>query len=439
MRKPKHLTERDGHWHFVRRVPGRYAKWDKRGVIKHSTSVAVADDPAGLRASQVAQTFNSDLEASWRALAAGEAVDLEARGAAVRERARLLGIPLLPADQVAGLPLQELLRRFEVMVARGGEGDPVSEDAASGNAADEKPVFLLSGLVKKYQDMRATHLAKFSPNQLRRWLNAKNRAIDNLIEVLGDVDIKTIRRAQELEYRAWWHGRINEDELDPDTANKDFGHIAKMIKEVDRLHELELRPMFYGMRFEGGFAGQRVPYDRKFVLEQILAPGRLMQLNDEARRVVFLIAGTGMRISECVNLTEARIHLASNIPHVAIRPDNRVLKTDESLRDMPLVGLALEAVRAQPKGFPRYLDKGATLSMTVNNFLSDNKLRPSGESLYSLRHTFKDSLIEAEAPDVIIDHLMGHAVDGAKYGKGPTLDLKCKWIRKVAFEPTAPI
>jgi hypothetical protein len=439
MRKPKHLTERDGNWHFVRRVPGRYVKWDTRGIIKHSTGVAVADDPAGVRASNVAKTLNSDLEASWRALAAGQDVDLASSGAEARDRARRMGFPYLPADQVAAVPLGDYLARFEALLERKALGDPVSEDAVTGAIDIAKPVFLLSGLVEKYEAMRATHLAKFSPDQLRRWRNAKTRAVDNLISVVGDLDIKTIRRSQELEYRTWWHGRINEDELDPDTANKDFGHLAKMIGDIDKLHELELRAMFYDMRFEGGFAGQRIPYDRKFVQEQILAPGRLMTLNDEARRVVFLIAGTGMRISECVNLTEQRIDLAANIPHVSIRPDNRVLKTDESLRDMPLVGIALEAVRLQPKGFPRYLDKGATLSMTVNKYLDDIKLRPNGESLYSLRHTFKDSLIDAEAPAVIIDHLMGHATDGAKYGKGPTLDLKLKWISKVAFPAPAKI
>jgi hypothetical protein len=38
----------------------------------------------------------------------------------------------------------------------------------------------------------------------------------------------------------------------------------------------------------------------------------------------------------------------------------------------------------------------------------------------------------------MIDCLMGHAEDGEKYGVGPSLDLKLKWMQKVAFrEPAA--
>lgn len=438
--KPKYLTDRDGFWHFARRVPRRFADLDRRGVVKHSTLVAVADDPKGVRAKAVADRFNSDLEATWRAAASGQDNGSRDGYAAARARARLLGLPWRSAEEIAAGPLADVLARWELLLARGAAGDPVSQDAAFGIVAKpEGAGLLLSQLLPAFEDVVRADIRDFSPNQLRRWRNAKKRAIDNLVAVAGDVDIAALSRDHALEYRAWWQGRILEDGVDPDTANKDFGHLKRMLREIDRLRQLGLPPVFADLRFEGGFGRSRKPYPRAFVQDVILAPGRLMSLNDEARRVVFLIAGAGLRLTECVNLNASTIRL-DDIPHVQVRPDGRRMKTDESMRDIPLAGCALAAMRMQPSGFPRYHDKAAGLSATVNAYLTDNGLRPEqGQSLYSLRHTFKDSLIEAEAPDSIIDHLMGHADDGPKYGVGPSLSLKLKWVEKVTFRAPAAV
>lgn len=438
--KPKYLTDRDGFWHFARRVPTKLVPFDPRGVIKHSTGIAVDVDPDGVRAGKIAEEFNSDLEAAWRALAGGAQLDLQGRYAAARARARLLGLTYQSSEEIAAGQLANIVDRLETL-ARRGAGDPVSEDAAIGLAPSPTGAGLvLSNLLTAFEDAVRADIRDFSPNQLRRWRNAKRRAIDNLIDVVDDLDIAALTRDHALEYRAWWQGRILEDGIDPDTANKDFGHIKRMLREIDRLRQLGLPPVFADMRFEGGFGRSRKPYPRAFVQDVILAPGRLMTLNDEARRIVFLIAGTGLRLSECVNLNETTIRFEVKIPHVQVRPDGRRMKTDESERDVPLVGVALAAMREQRKGFPRYYDKAAGLSATVNAYLSDNKLRPEeGQSLYSLRHTFKDSLISVEAPDSMIDGLMGHADDGPKYGNGPSLELKLKWVEKVAFAAPAVV
>ena len=124
------------------------------------------------------------------------------------------------------------------------------------------------------------------------------------------------------------------------------------------------------------------------------------------------------------------------IPHVKILPEGRRLKTEDSEREIPLVGVALVALRLHPNGFPRYRDKSSNLSATLNKFLTENKLRPTrGHTVYSLRHSFKDRLIGAEAPDSLIDSLMGHKTYKPKYGKGPSLELKLKFLSAIAFNP----
>ena len=51
---------------------------------------------------------------------------------------------------------------------------------------------------------------------------------------------------------------------------------------------------------------------------------------------------------------------------MAILPEGRWLKTDDSEREIPLVGVALAAMRLRPEGFPQYRDKSSTLSATLN-------------------------------------------------------------------------
>ena len=126
--------------------------------------------------------------------------------------------------------------------------------------------------------------------------------------------------------------------------------------------------------------------------------------------------------------------LDAAIPHVRIMADGRRLKTEDSERDIPLVGVALKALTLRPRGFPKYRDKATSLSATVNKYMLENSLRPTRDhSVYSLRHSFRDRLIGAEAPDSLIDSLMGHKTYKPKYGNGPSLELKLKFLELIAF------
>jgi hypothetical protein len=116
-------------------------------------------------------------------------------------------------------------------------------------------------------------------------------------------------------------------------------------------------------------------------------------------------------------------------------PEGRDLKTDQSAREIPLVGVALRAMQEQPDGFPRYRDKADVLSALVNKALKARELRPErGQSLYSLRHTFEDRLTAVDAPDKIIACLMGHKWSRPRYGVGPSLEHKRDWLERIACQ-----
>jgi integrase len=187
--------------------------------------------------------------------------------------------------------------------------------------------------------------------------------------------------------------------------------------------------------WSAALTASRMPFETEFIQEKLLATGALDDLNEDARYVLYVVSETGMRPSEVVNLQEDAIRLDTKIPYVKIQPDGRKLKTEDSEREIPLVGVALAAMTLRPKRFPRYRDKSSSLSATVNKFLRVNGLRPTKDhSVYSLRHSFKDRLVAVGAPDSLINSLMGHKTYKPKYGKGPSLELKLKYLQQIAFK-----
>ncbi|WP_245296450.1 tyrosine-type recombinase/integrase [Methylorubrum extorquens] len=208
-----------------------------------------------------------------------------------------------------------------------------------------------------------------------------------------------------------------------------------MFRTIDRARRLGLESVFSEMRIKGGKNGQRVAFDPAFVQAKYLADGALDGLNDEARMVVYMLVETGLRLSEACNLTAETIRLDAEVPHVMVRPDGRRMKTDQSEREIPLVGVSLMAAQASPGGFPRYRDKAASLSANVNKLLRGRGLLPvEGQTLYSFRHTFEDRLTAVEAPDKVAAALMGHKYHRPRYGVGPSLKQKLEWLQRVAFD-----
>jgi hypothetical protein len=258
--------------------------------------------------------------------------------------------------------------------------------------------------------------------------------VNDPIGIIGDKEIAKLTRDDAVSFRMWWQKRIAAEGLDIGSANKAIGIISKMLFTVDRAHQYRLPPVFKELRLSGGVWGQRAAFDTSYVQTSLLADGALQGLNDEARHLLMLIADTGMRLSEAANLLPETIQLGHAIPHVQVRASGRLLKTAHSVRDIPLVGCALAVMKLNPAGFPRYRDKGASLSATINKFLGAKGLLPSdNHSLYSLRHTFEDRLTAVEAPEKIVAELMGHKWIRPKYGAGPTLEHKHKWLSKIAF------
>ena len=135
-------------------------------------------------------------------------------------------------------------------------------------------------------------------------------------------------------------------------------------------------------------------YAPSFVQSRFLADGMFDDINAEARRIIYLIVETGIRISEACAPNRDTIHLNGSIPYIEVSDENQETKTAHSIRQIPLVGVALMAMRAQPNGFPRYWDNPTHCSNTI---WWDTELLPGD----NFRQRIDEELAKAKAVVII--------------------------------------
>jgi len=430
---PDFLTRRNGTWHFVRRVPAEFSEFDKRGIIRHSTKVRVSSDRTGRRAVRVAERLNNELEAFWSQCAIG-ADPATASYEEIRRRARSLGFEYVANGELLAFSNEKRWERLDALISCGLENDVTARTALLGT--QPQPSILLSKVFAEYEELMREEIEKYSPNQRKVWRNGRSRVVKELVDVIGDKPVTKLSDDDGLDYVEWYRERVKAKEVEAGTANKSMGMLSRMLKEISVRRRLKVPEIFKGLRLRAPESDIRRPFEPEFIQSRLLADDALEGLNEDARLILYTLADTGLRPSELVNLLPEAIHLDAPIPYVEIKPVGRVLKTKSSKREIPLVGAALAAMKLRPEGFPRYRDKSSSLSATLNKYLLEHDLRPTKDhTVYSLRHSFKDRLVAAQAPDSLIDSLMGHKRGGPRYGDGPPLGLKLKFLESIAFKP----
>jgi len=430
--------KRKGYWYLARRVPKEFQAYDKRSVVYLTTGIRILDDPKARKARMVMARLDEELTQTWRDKRAGRDTEAAARYHRAREMAAEMGFAYVQAPEAAAtLPAEDILRRLDTLERSREVENPAVVSALLGG--EKIPPLMVSELLREFEDIVSASIASKSERQKQKWRVRRQSALDIFLKVLGsDKPLPDLTRADTLALRAYWQKRILAGEIAIDTANKNIGRVGGMFKAIDQHRQLGLPPHFENLSFSGGGDKQRVAFDPGFVQKSLFAKGIFTDLNDEARRLFYILAETGLRPSEACNLSAATIKLDGDIPHVEVRPEGREMKTHQSRRDIPLVGAALIAIRHHPQGFPRYRDNADALSALINQALTARSLRPAaGQSLYSLRHTFEDRLTAVEAPEKVVASLMGHKWHRPKYGLGPSLKQKQSWMRKIAFKPPA--
>nr|WP_254081914.1 tyrosine-type recombinase/integrase [Devosia sp. WQ 349K1] len=136
-----------------------------------------------------------------------------------------------------------------------------------------------------------------------------------------------------------------------------------------------------------------------------------------------ILAGTGCRLSEITGLRREDVVLDTlaldPLPHIRVAwHENRRLKTQSSIRCVPLVGDALDAANVAlslSEGtmlFPRYGRHrgGDAASQALMKHVRKVTTNPK-HVIHSLRHNMKDRLALAQTPELVRNLIMGWSLD----------------------------
>ncbi|WP_374250682.1 site-specific integrase [Xanthobacter sp.] len=212
---------------------------------------------------------------------------------------------------------------------------------------------------------------------------------------------------------------------------------ARLAFNADQLRQLFSSPAYTGVKS----AARRS------------APGSVV-IRDGQFWIPLIGLFTGMRLGEIVQLEVSDIGQQGEIPFIHVwqgAAGQKTLKTASSKRQIPihrelifcgLLDYVERRRKVDPKGrlFPEVRlgnmgDPSHAFSKQFGRYLDAIGLKSRKLTFHSLRHTFKDALMEAEVPESIAKALMGHsdASVHAIYGSGATLEHLNSAIQKVKY------
>ena len=427
-RPDQYLRLRGDIWHYVRRVPKAVRHVDDRSLIYRSLET----DSRRL-ARQRRDVCAAADDQRWNEIAPGrfgspprEAVYLDAQ-----RHAQALGFTYKPMQTLVSQDtVEDLLRRLEALAPLAPAPKPREErDAATLIGAVKAPSTTITEAMDLYlSEIVADELAGKSPEQVKNFCKIKRRAVANFVNINGDLDMREITREHAHAVRKFWHDRIHPKDgrkpMSGSSGNKDLGSLRKLYRRYfEHIGEEERQNPFRKMRFSDKILKKVLPFSDGWVRSKVLAPGLFDGLNREAALLCMVMIETGCRPSELANITPENIRLDAEVPHIRIRPTkDRELKSGASVRDIPLVGVALEAMKCAPEGFPRYRDKSALLSASLTKAFNARDLFPTDQHrIYSFRHSFESRMLEAGLDFGLRCTLMGHRNPRPEYGDGGSL------------------
>lgn len=432
----RYLNKRGKKWHYVRRVPTRVRHLDGRDSVRvtlRTNSLEIARERRDAQEAVDDQYWATllDLYARPEIVDTRKLEFAERRYRAARARASARGLSYIPADELAiTYGLEDIIERIQAFdrVDKGDKSARIKTEAEGLLGGAPRPSPRLSEAFDIYcESIAVTELLAKSPNQRRLWMKTKQRPIGCFVDVVGDKPITDITRDDALKFYNWWGERLKPKKgkkpLQANTANRDLGNLRKLVREYFKyIGEESRQNPFRNLSFKETVKAEVPPFENDWVRSKILVPGALDGIKDQARLIVYALIETGCRPSELANLREKDIFLDADAPYISIRPRRgREIKTASSIRDIPLVGVSLEAMKRAPKGFPHYRDRNDLLSQSLMSTFRKRGLFPSDKHvIYSFRHSFEKRMLEAGLDYGLRYLLMGHATSRPAYGGSMT-------------------
>lgn len=401
--------------------------------VFHRESLGTRDFATAQRGRNLIARADDEL---WAELRIGDvSLDSFAHYEKVIARAKSMQLQYLTADKIADqMSVSKLLDRIGLLETAIAAKTPLAAAAVIGSFG--MPSHKVSEILKVYSEKIMTHeLSKKNDAQKHRWKTSHERYLRNFMSVCGDVAFDEISRADGLAYKDYFEQRILDTDLDlritPGAANREIGTMAVMYKRYFKHYGQDApgRP-FDDLKFKEGRSKPRDYFEIEWLKNLLMKPELLAGLNLDARVILLCMVETGMRPIEICNIDFMNVNYDKPPPHVIIEPrDGYELKTESSRRVMPLVGVSFFAFVRLSDGYNRYMSKPNNFSGAVNKYFRENGLfEREGQTIYSMRHTFKNRMIEAGIDEEMRDMLMGHASSRPEYGDGGGIVHKSKLL-----------
>ncbi|WP_427450592.1 tyrosine-type recombinase/integrase [Litorimonas sp. WD9-15] len=423
-------------WHYVRRVHKAVQYVEDRAVIHRSL-----DTDSRKVARQRRDICAAADDQRWHQIAPNAIENLHPNAILkdLHQHAQPFGYAYVPAKDLAQrATLEDVIERIDAM-------GPLTKTPKMGRDADAllglvdaSPVPITQALQIYLSEIALDEQSGKSPEQLDAYIKVKRRAVANFVKINGDLAMREITRDHAQALRKFWADRIHPTDgskpMSGSSGNKDLGFLRKLYRRYfEHTGEEERQNPFRNLRFSPKILKKVKPFSNDWVQNEILKPDLFRGLNREAALLLMVLIETGCRLSELTNIEPKNIRLRDEIPHLRIRPtSDRELKSSSSERDIPLVGIALEAMKRAPDGFPHYRDRGYLLSQALlKAFKSRNLLPSKHHRVYSLRHSFEKRMLEGGLDYGLRCTLMGHKSDRPEYGDGGSLEYRRQELLKI--------
>tara|TARA_B110000908_G_C10210299_1_gene429851 strand:- start:88 stop:1464 length:1377 start_codon:yes stop_codon:yes gene_type:complete len=437
-RPDQYLKLRNDIWHYVRRVPKAVRHIDERVLIYRSLetdSRKVARQRRDICAAADDQRW-SEVTPSRFGTPAPAAVMKD-----LQLRAQAFGFAYLPVSEIVDkLNGEQIVQRVTALGPINGPLSPKQQrDADSLLGLAETPKVKISQALELYLgEVALDEQTGKSPEQLKTYTKVKRRAVANFIKLNGDMDMTEIGRDEARNVYRFWADRVQpKDDRKPlsgSSANRDLGNLRKLYRRYfEHIGDENRQNPFRNLRFASPKLKQVKPFSDDWVRSKILAPNVFKGLNREAALLCYALIETGCRPSELANIEPENIRLDDGIPHIRIRSSSkRALKSTASVREIPLIGVSLEAMKRAPNGFPHYHDRGYLLSQTLLKGFKVRELLPTpNHRIYSFRHSFEKRMLEGGLDYGLRCTLMGHRNPRPEYGDGGSLEYRRDEMMKI--------
>ncbi|MFC3613761.1 DUF6538 domain-containing protein [Lutimaribacter marinistellae] len=437
------LIKRNGTWHLRMRVPVRYSSVEHRKELHRSLKTGDRKQAEARRAIVEAQILD-ELDAR---LAVQGPSDRESRFEAIAKLSSNRGYAYKTAGELAGGPIEDVLGRVTKLIASGDEPGSLASQALLG--AVERPRLTLTAVAESMAERFEEEVKYKTPKQRDTWGARWTRPASKLVSFLGyDPVLEELQRQEALSFVGSLKKQVLEGNLKGGSAKKDIQNLNLLWKKYHLsigVDETEIpRSPFRGLgagldRNDTEGRKKEVPIE---YINRIVAPGALGALNQDLADIILVLVETGCRQNEVTDIPPDSIFLDHVIPHIWVRHETgdnaREVKNKVTSRPVPLVGVALQAMKRHPSGFPRYRGKG-TFSGSANLRLKQLALLPEGVTIGGLRHSFETRLKNAGVHSDDRGELMGHSVRRIRgrehYGDQMSLERRLQFHQLIELQP----